>query len=230
MKAIILAGGEGTRLRPITYEIPKPLIPVKKKPVIDHAIDFLARHGFSDIGAIISTKHRSDFERWQSARSGAGTVKLILEEKPAGTFGCLRLAKDWLRGESFALVNGDCLVDCKFDRVKKFHEMHRPVVTAPLLSMHTSGNYSVCTLDGLCVSEITRKDVAAGTQLNCGGPYLIEPTIFKYDDPQRDFLNIEADIFPRLIAEKQLFAIVDRESRFYDCGTLQSWEKAIKEW
>lgn len=230
MKIVILAGGEGTRLYPITYEIPKPLITIKKKPVIDYVIDFLAHYGFSEIGVIINAKHKIDFDLWEEKRIGSGMIHLFVEDKPAGTFGCLRLVKNWINNESFVVANGDCLVDCNFDEVIEFHNAHRPVVTAPLLKVNTSGNYGIYVMDGIYVKQFLRKEIVAGNEFIGGGPYICEPTIFDYDEPMKEFLNIEADIFPKLIKNKQIIAILEKKSRFFDCGTLENWGKAIKEW
>lgn len=228
-KAIILAGGEGTRLRPVTYEIPKPLIPVKKKPVIDHVIEFLARYGFSEIAVVISAKHKDDFETWKKHRMGLTPVSLFMEKRPAGTFGCLRFMKDWIGNESFVVANGDCLVDCDLGEVITLHNAYKPVLTEPLVKVCTSGNYGVPVMDGIFLAKFSRKDVVAGGEFICGGPHIFEPTIFDYDDSDKALLNIE-ELFPRLIEHKKILGLRRESGRFFDCGTLESWERAIKEW
>ena len=106
MKGIILAGGLGTRLRPITYEIPKPLITVKKRPIINYIIDLFRKHGVDDIGVIVSRQHESDFIRWRKDwQDELSKTSLFYEEKPAGTFGWLKNLRDWIGNEKFILSN-----------------------------------------------------------------------------------------------------------------------------
>ena len=227
-KAVILAGGVGTRLRPITYEIPKPLIPVKKKPLVNHIIDFLDGGGIRDIALIISAEHRDDFKRWQKYYRKA-RIKIFVEKSPMGTFGALRIVKKWLGRKSFVVTNGDCLIDFDLDRLIKFHKKQGAVAATPCMFTATTGNYTVPKLNGNLIERLERKDVHAGTVRIAGGPYIFKHSIFDYDDPGRTFLNIEADIFPKLMSEKQLVG-TEVDGRFYDCGLLENWERAIKEW
>src|SRR3989344_7955330 len=108
MKAVILAGGAGSRLQPVTYEIPKPLLPVKKKPIINYLAELFRAHGVDDIAVLVARSHQEDFERWQ--KQWAQTlppITLFYEETPRGTFGGMQQLQAWLCGESFILSNGD---------------------------------------------------------------------------------------------------------------------------
>ena len=93
MKAVILAGGIGTRLRPVTYEIPKPLITVKKKPIVNYLIDLFVRHGIQDIGLLIHKDHIDEYDWWK-IRYGKYLegirVNIFIEPVASGTFGGLR--------------------------------------------------------------------------------------------------------------------------------------------
>jgi NDP-sugar pyrophosphorylase family protein len=231
-KAIILAGGEGVRLRPITYEIPKPLIPVKKKPLINHIISFFERSGISEIGIIISKKDIVDFQVWKKNWKDhfSITINLFVKEPRVETFSGLRVIKDWVGDESFIVANGDCLIDFDFASLRKFHKLHKPIISVPLLNVNTSGDYGECVLSGIYVKKFFIRKVTARKTLISGGPYIFNPIIFKYDDLENDFLNIERNIFSKLIKEKKIIAIKIKKSRFFDCGTLKNWEKAIREW
>lgn len=231
-KAIILAGGEGIRLQPLTYEIPKPLVPVKKKPMINHIISFFERSGISEIGIIISKKDIEDFDIWKKnwKNSFSVSINIFTKEPKMETFSGLRVIKDWIGKESFVVANGDCLIDFDFNSLENFHNLNKPVVSAPLLTVKTSGNYGEGVLDGIYITDFLIRPFTAGEKLICGGPYIFDPSIFEYDEPYNDFLNIERGIFPKLMKDKKLAAIEIKESRIFDCGTLESWETAVKEW
>ena len=231
-KVIILAGGEGIRLRPVTYEIPKPLVPVKKKPIINHIINFFERHGISQIGVIISKKDFEDFNVWKNTwkNSFNAQIDLFLKELGVETFSGLQVVKDWIGADSFIVTNGDCLMDFDFSLLNNFHDRNNFLLSAPLLNVNTSGNYGLCVLDGIHVRQFLISNVLAGTKLICGGPYILNPAIFKYDEPDNKLMGIERNLLPKLIKDNKIIAIEIKESRFFDCGTLENWERAIKEW
>ncbi|MEK7077073.1 MAG: sugar phosphate nucleotidyltransferase, partial [Patescibacteria group bacterium] len=114
MKGVILAGGMGTRLRPVTLEIPKPLLTVRKKPIINHLIELLERYGISEIAVLVAREHENDFDRWKKHwwhELPGVKISIFFEEKPRGTFGGMEIVRDWLGGENFILTNGDELKD-----------------------------------------------------------------------------------------------------------------------
>ncbi|MBU3942740.1 NTP transferase domain-containing protein, partial [Patescibacteria group bacterium] len=106
-KAVVLAGGKGTRLYPVTKEIPKPLLPVKRKPIINYLIDLFCKAGIKDIAVLISKNHREDFNWWKTRYYPNLNIKFVEESEPLGTFGGLYLLKDWLGDKPFFMTNGD---------------------------------------------------------------------------------------------------------------------------
>jgi NDP-sugar pyrophosphorylase family protein len=129
MKAVILVGGNGTRLRPVTYEIPKPLITVKKKPIVNHLIELFARHGVTEIALLAAHSHKDDFERWERGWAHELPVKnihIFYEESPRGTFGGLSLLAGWLGTERFILSNGDELKDFDLTKLVQFLPTSQP--------------------------------------------------------------------------------------------------------
>jgi len=121
-KAVILAGGKGTRLYPITKEIPKPLLPINKKPIINYLVDLFSQYGVKEIAVLINKKASQDFKWWKkryygSTRSSAEAhskslpqvpnISLVKEEQEMGTFGGLYLLKHWIGNSKFFMTNGD---------------------------------------------------------------------------------------------------------------------------
>ena len=95
-KAVILAGGKGTRLYPITKEIPKPLLPINKKPIINYLVDLFKNYGIKEIAVLVSKEDKQDFEWWKKRYYLKDNIRLITEEQPLGTFGGLYLLKEWI--------------------------------------------------------------------------------------------------------------------------------------
>lgn len=232
MKAVILAGGKGTRLYPITNEIPKPLIPVKKKPILNHTIDFLNKNGISEISIIISKDHEKDFKTWKNIykKKLPSNTTLFTETKRAGTFGCLRIIKEWIGGEDFIVFNGDSLIDFDIQSLIKFHKKNKGIVTACILQSNSFGDYIVPVIKNNKIKKLQRKPVNPLSDFICSGFYVVRPDIFVYDSLNQNILFMEKDIFPKLIKKGILIGFVANISRFYDCGTLKNWEQAILEW
>jgi mannose-1-phosphate guanylyltransferase len=233
MKAVILAGGAGTRLRPITYEIPKPLVPVKKKSIITYVVEFLNKYDISEIAIIISEGHIEDFKIWKEIiKKNIKVLPVIFQEKKAaGTFACLREVKSWIGRDDFISINGDSLMDFDLHSLISFHNSHKRVATAAIMKSNVAGSYFIPKLssDNL-LKSIERKPVKALSEYISSGVYIFTSAIFSYDDLSYSVLQTELDIFPKLIKDKNIFGFKIEKSRFYDCGTLESWEQAIKEW
>ncbi len=232
MKAIIQAGGQGTRLRPITYETPKPLLTVHKKPIVSRIIEVLKRHDVGEIGVVVSAAHLDDFKKWlaEAPANIAEGVSLFVESYPSGTFGLLKNLQGWLDKEPFILANGDTLIDFNLESVKEIHARHKPVATIALVRVENPGNSGKVTVDenNLIVSFVEKPKDANEPSLVSAGLYILEPSIFDYDEPSKDFSMIEHDIFPVLAKFKKI-AGATVAGRFYDCGTFEGWERAIRE-
>lgn len=234
MRTIILAGGKGTRLSPLTNVTPKPLIPIKGEPIINHLIRFFAGHGVREFGIVISRDHERQFGEWRIASEKtlvpAATYSLFVEEKPRGTFGYLRHLKEWTAKDPFFLVNGDSLLDFDLNALVKFHMAKKPVATIGLRKMEDAGEFGSVLLEEGNVRGFEEKSPHPQSSIVSVGLYLLEQDIFKYDDPSCDFLMIEKDIFPRMAEDKVLAGFEIGDGRFFDCGTFARLERAQREW
>jgi mannose-1-phosphate guanylyltransferase / phosphomannomutase len=233
MKAVILVGGEGTRLRPITYEIPKPLIPVHKKPIVNHLIELFAKYGVREVALIAAEGHKADFARWKKAWGDELPIKKInifFEERPRGTFGGLRMLEDWLGRDDFILTNGDELKDFDLDALVKFHKNKKAVATLALVPVENPSEYGVPVLEKGYVKKFLEKPKEPPSHFVSSGLYILNPSVLGYGDPGKDFLMFEKDIFPKLAEEMKLMAVELPDARWYDTGTLERWERAMKEW
>lgn len=234
MRALILAGGAGRRLKPITDKIPKPLVSVKDESILNHIVRFLSKHGVREFGIIIAQNHRQHFKDWigKFGKTLAPEIscKIFVEEKPMGTFGYLRNLKTWLDGNKFFLANGDSLLDFDLAELVRFHETEKPIATIGLIRVADASTFGSVILDHGRIKKFEEKSPEPQSDLISTGLYLLEPDIFEYDDPSRDFLMIEKDIFPKIAERGQLSGFEIRTGRFFDCGTLERLERARNEW
>ena len=246
-KAVILAGGKGTRLYPITKEIPKPLLPVKRKPIINYLIDLFQNQGIKDIAVLINKDFKEEFDWWKrryyplADSRQVPKIKLVEETKPLGTFGGLYFLKDWISRNPFFLTNGDELKKIDLNEMSKFHQKLKAPATIALVKVADPQNYGVVICKNGRVEQFLEKPENPPSKYINSGLYLLSPEIFnerpvppkfskeklRRADPR--FLMIEKDIFPKLAREKKL-AGFKFQGKWTDTGTWQRYENAIKKW
>lgn len=233
MKAVILVGGMGTRLRPLTLEIPKPLVPVRKKPLVNHRIEFLARHGITAVALLASRSHFDDFRRWKKAWKDelpAVRVSMFYEEKPRGTFGGFALLRKWIGNEPFVVMNGDDLCEMDMSAMAAFHKQGVALGTLALVKLDDVRGKGVPVMKGNRITQFLEKPKLISAGFISAGIYILDPKVFDYADFTKEHLMIEKDIFPRLAAAGKLYGYKAKKMRWYDCGTMAGWERAIREW
>ncbi len=237
MKGVILAGGLGTRLHPITLEIPKSLLTVKKKPIINYLINLFFRYGIEDTTVLINEQNREDFDWWQKRYGSAlpGNLNIKSETKLRGTFGGLQSLQEELNG-TFLLTNGDEIKDFNLNELIAFHKNNpdKPLATIALVEVANPSDYGVPVMAGDCIKEFLEKPKTrrggGPPKFISSGLYVLEPGVFQYADWSKEFLMIEKDIFPKLAADGKLCGYKIKNGRWQDCGNFERWEKAIKEW
>lgn len=233
IKAVILAGGKGTRLHPVTLESPKPLLTVKRWPILNHLIDFLVKYGVDEIDILISESHQQDFAWWKKRYKKAlpRKTRLHIEREALGTFGGLKFVKPPLK-KTFIMTNGDELKDFNLEEAYNFHIKNpaHPIATIALVKVSDPSHYGVPIMDGDMIKEFLEKPQNPPSDYVSSGFYFLEPEVFKYADWSKGFLMIERDIFPKIAADGKLAGYRIDNGRWYDTGTFERWEKAIKEW
>lgn len=113
MKAIIMAGGEGTRLRPLTCNLPKPMVPIMGKPAMEHIINLLKRHGITEIGVTLAYLPQAVTGYFGDGAAFGVTLRYFTEPQPLGTAGSVKNAEDFLAGDDFLVISGDSLTDAR---------------------------------------------------------------------------------------------------------------------
>jgi mannose-1-phosphate guanylyltransferase len=234
MKAMILAAGLGTRLRPITYAMPKPMVPVVNRPVMEHTLRLLARHGFRET---IANLHW--FPETIEGRFGDGSefgleLSYSHEERLLGTAGGVRNAADFL-GDSFLVVAGDALTDIDFGAMRDFHESHDGVATVATKRVPDTDQYGVVIAgdDGRIQGFQEKPNPAeALSDLANTCIYMFRSQVFDFfpepgtskaagpDDPS-GFVDWAMDVFPALLDGDVPFFSHEIDAYWNDIGNLE---------
>lgn len=229
-KALILAGGRGINLRPFTYEMPKTMIPVKDKPILEHTIERLRDAGIRDL--LIHTGHLG--EKIQSY-FGDGkrfdvTIAYQTEKKEQGTAAPLRQAQRYFKNQPFLLHYGDVLAEISINDLIDFHVSTGKTATMALTSR--AGNpaeFGVVRLRGTRIIEFNEKPhTNEVSHLVNAGIYVFEPAIFAAV-PKSGYSMLEKDVIPKLVAAEALTGYVF-SGRWFDISSPEEYEKALKAW
>jgi mannose-1-phosphate guanylyltransferase len=224
MQALILAGGEGTRLRPLTYTTPKPVLPLAGRPHIAYVIDWLVRHGVDDV--IISCGFLADGIRRALAELQPDVeIRYAEEPDPRGTAGAIRFAEDML-ADRFLVLNGDILCDLDLTALVAQHESTGARATIALYPVADPTGYGLIHRheDGE-ITEFLEKpepEQIDTDEINAGA-YLLERSVLDEIPPERA-VSIESEVFPRLIG-KGLYGI-RLEGYWIDIGTPERFLEA----
>ncbi len=230
MKGFILAAGEGTRLRPLTLEIPKPLLPVGKIPIISYLVELFLENGVDDIKIGIQKKHLEDFYKWKATYFPRQKIELIVEESPSGTFTPFAKKTDpgWFN-EPIVVSNGDELKDIDLKEMIRWHFEKNSIATIGLVKVDNPENYGVARIDGDKIVEFVEKPKDPPSSYINSGTYVLNPEVKEYYPKDANFAMVETDLFPKLAKEGKLFGY-KLSGRWMDKGTFQRWEEAINNW
>jgi mannose-1-phosphate guanylyltransferase len=218
MQALILAGGEGTRLRPLTSTVPKPVVPLVDRPFIAFMLDWLRGHGIDDV--IMSCGFLAAGVRNVLGDGSAYGVRLryVEEPQPLGTGGALKFAESLL-DERFLMLNGDVLTDLDVTAQLALHEQRGAQATLALTPVEDPSAYGlVRTLEDGEVTGFVEKPSPDQIDTNniSAGIYVLERSVLELLEPEQP-ASIERDVFPRLVGEG-LYAYVG-EGYWLDIGT-----------
>ncbi len=229
-KVVILTGGEGVKLRPFTYEMPKALLPIRNKPLLQHTLEFMAKSGFKDI--IISTGYHGEKIKEYFRDGGNFGIRIsYLEQnkKESGTAQPLSQAKKLIGKSPFILWYGDVLAKVDLFDMLDFHKSNKNMVTMGVTSVEKSSDWGVVGLKGSKVVnfiERPAKELGISHLINAG-IYVMENEIFDFIKPS--FKSLEVDVLPKLVKERNISGY-SLCGQWFDVGSLENYEKAVKEW
>lgn len=228
-QAVILAGGRGLHMRPFTFEMPKGLLPVAGKPILEHIVEMLRENNVRDI--IFSIGHLGEKiqEHFGDGKKWGVKITYVAEEKERGTGGALVLTKKYITSDTFLVIHGDILIDIDLSDLIAFHKKQESIATLAVTSVVDPSSFGEVILHGAKIMQFIEKP-QKGKQtsqlVNCG-LYILEKEIFNFL-PKEDVSHLE-EVFPKLAREKNLSGFLF-EGKWVDVGTPSSYEQAITTW
>ena len=229
MHVVIMAGGKGTRITSVANDIPKPMIPVCGKPILEHEIDCLKAQGLTEITLVVG--HLGHIIEKYFADGSAFGVKIdyIMENTPLGTAGALVYLRERLK-DDFLLLNGDIIFDVDFNRFLQYHKVHggtASILTHPNNHPYDSGIIMV-DKDGVVTRWLHKEDERTyyKNRVNAG-IHILSPEIFQFFGEVRK-LDLDRDILKALIPEQKLVAY-DSPEYVKDMGTPERYQMVIRD-
>src|SRR6478672_4436243 len=225
-----MAGGEGSRLRPLTSNQPKPMMPLVNRPMMEHIVGLLRRHGFEEI--VVTLAFMPNAIRTYFGDGSEFGVRMVYatEEQPLGTAGSVGNAKDEL-DERFLVISGDVLTDIDLSKIVSFHESRGALATIGLVAVDNPLEFGiVITREDGSIERFLEKPTwgqVFSDTINTG-IFVLEPEIFDYIEPGRP-VDFSGEVFPQLLTDgKPLFGYAC-EGYWEDVGTLDAYLSAHKD-
>lgn len=227
MKAIVLVGGRGTRLRPLTETVPKPALTLVDRPFLAYMVEWLAAHGVDDVVLACGFLPGALREALAGEEERAGVrIRYVAEPEPLGTAGAIRFAAEQAGdvGETFLALNGDVLTDLDLTALRDAHRERGAGATIGLHPVEDSSAYGVVrtAADGEVVEFLEKTGEAAPGEVNAG-MYVLDRSVLELIPPGRS-VSIEREVFPRL-ARNGLFGL-RLEGYWMDIGTPERYLQA----
>jgi mannose-1-phosphate guanylyltransferase len=227
LKALLIAGGLGTRLRPLTFTRPKHLLPIANRPHIEHVLDLLVEHSIHEVVLLTSYLAEAFSTVIERAQARGVTIEVAHETEPLGTAGAIKNAQDLIGDDSAFVFNGDVLSSVDLSSTLRFHQGHAGTATIVLTPVDDPSAYGVVETepDGR-VQRFIEKPAPGETTSNLinAGIYILDPPVLDLI-PAGDVVSIEREVFPRLAEAGQLYALETAEY-WMDIGTPEKYLQA----
>jgi mannose-1-phosphate guanylyltransferase / phosphomannomutase len=228
VKAVVMAGGEGTRLRPITANQPKPMLPVVNRPIMEHVLRLLRKHGFDE--TVVTVQFLASIVRnyFGDGDDFGMSLQYATEETPLGTAGSVKNAEDALRDEPFLVISGDALTDVDLSDLIAFHKDNQALVTVGLARVPDPLEFGIVIVDDegriqRFLEKPTWGQVFSDT-VNTG-IYVMEPEVLGYVQAG-EVVDWSGDVFPRLLESGAPLYGWIADGYWEDVGSHESYMKA----
>lgn len=227
VKAVVMAGGEGTRLRPLTSNLPKPMINVANRPVMEYILLLLKRHGIEEVVVTLHFLPQLIRHYFSSGKDFGMAIKYVTEEEPLGTAGGVKNAERYL-DDTFIVISGDALTDFNLTHIIEFHKKKKALITIALKEVENPLEFGIVITekDGK-IEKFLEKPGWGGVFSNTvnTGIYVIEPEVLNYIPTDRPF-DFSKDLFPKLLEEKKPLYGYVADGYWCDIGDLEQYRKA----
>jgi mannose-1-phosphate guanylyltransferase / phosphomannomutase len=227
MKAVVMAGGEGTRLRPLTSNQPKPMVPVVGKPCMEHIVELLRGHGINDVIVTVAFLPQAIRSYFGDGESLGVNIEYSVEESPLGTAGSVRLASEKL-ADTFVVISGDALTDVNLQKLVDFHRKQGAAVTIGLKSVENPLEFGIVVTDDEGRIERFLEKPSWGQVFSDTintGIYVLEPEVLRHVPTDRPY-DFSKELFPLLLEMgRPLYGYVFEEY-WQDVGNLEQFRQA----
>ena len=225
MRAVVLVGGFGTRLRPLTSDLPKQMLPIVDRPMIEHVVGHLAAHGVEEVVLSLGFLPDAFRDAYSDGRCAGIPLHYAVEPEPLDTAGAVRFAaEDAGIDEAFLVLNGDVLTDLAVDELIVFHRASGAEATVSLTPVDDPSRYGVVPTDADGrVTGFVEKPPAGAAPCNWinAGTYVFEPSVIDRIEPGRR-VSVEREVFPAMADEGVLYGLRS-EAYWVDTGTPETY-------
>lgn len=229
MKAFILAAGVGTRLRPLTFECPKPMIPLLNKPVIEHTINNLKKHNIDSVVMNLHTLPEQITDYFGNGKKFGININYSMEETLLGTAGGLKKCKKFF-DSTFVVMSGDGLSNVDLTAAIAFHKKKKALATMIVKQVETRFSYGITLTDksGKIVKFVEKPTWSSifSNTVNTG-IYIFEPEVFKYIPD--NFYDFGKDLWPRLLKLKKPIYAYLMSGYWTDIGNIEEYKQGVKD-
>tara|TARA_Y100000590_G_scaffold135727_1_gene155345 strand:- start:78 stop:776 length:699 start_codon:yes stop_codon:yes gene_type:complete len=220
MKAVILAGGLGTRLLPYTKTLPKPMLPLDKKPILEYVIKWIKKNGVKDIVLCVSYKHEKIQKYFQDGKKFGVNIEYAISKKPLSTAGQLKTAEKFI-GETFVCVYGDSIFKHNLRLMIKHHKKNSPVATMCLFDYKYQVKYGVIKEKHGHVEAWEEKPIRSA-KINTGC-YVFESKIFRYIPKNKQY-GMDT-VIKKILSKRERISSITTNTPFIDIGDKEIYEK-----
>ena len=226
MKAVILAGGLGTRLRPLTYKKPKPMLPLGGKPMLEHLIKWIKKNNVKEIVLCTSYLHKTIENYFGNGKKFGVSIEYAISKKPLATAGQLKTAEK-LVDDTFVCVYGDSIFDFNLKGMITEHKKKKSFITMSLYEYKTNLKYGVIETNktGKVSAWHEKPEIRAKINMGC---YVMEPEVLSLI-PKRKEYGMD-DVIRKTLAKKKRVGSVISKKGFIDIGDKETYEKTNEEY
>ncbi len=225
VKAVILAGGLGTRLRPLTLKTPKPMLPLGKKPILEHLINWNKKNGVKSIVLCVSYRKEKIQDYFKDGKKFGVNIEYAVSKKPLATAGQLKTAEEFI-DDTFVCVYGDSIFDFSLRNMIKQHKAKKAFTTMSLYEYKTNLEYGVINTSktGKVTSWDEKPEIKANINIGC---YVMEPGILKYIPKNKPY-GMDGVIRKAMKNKKLVNSFITKKG-FRDIGNNESYKQANTE-
>jgi mannose-1-phosphate guanylyltransferase/phosphomannomutase len=229
MRAVVLAGGFGTRIKPLTYSLPKPMLPLAGKPILEHVVDLLKNHGINDLVFLLYFQPEVIKNYFQDGVKFGVKITHVIPPEDYGTAGAVKFASEYIKGdEPFIITSGDLLTDVDLGALVEFHKSRKAMVTIGLTSVKDPLQFGIVITDkeGNVVKFLEKPGWGEvfSDSINAG-IYVMDPAVLDFI-PGKQAFDFSHDLFPRLLNEEKPLFGYSLRGYWRDVGDATSYIQA----